>query len=292
VHHSTEIVSPPAGAHDDTRPNLWRRHPVLVFWVLACSLAWAAFITIELFDRHPSWPYRFDVVNVANQLSKHAPGLAAVIVAGLVAGVAGTRRLIGSILIWQVPWKWYAVVLAGPIGLYLLTLGIWSLARGQAWSPVDTTALAGLAGLFVSAFLGAGLGEELGWRGWALPLLLRDRSPLSASLWLGFGWGVWHAHAYLLPIGDCYHDSFPLKIVFLMAASVGFTWIYQRTSGSTLVAALLHASNNAINDWSDRLCAIPKSDHLPMYILTVLMTILALTLVISGRVTWKPPKLP
>ena len=97
--------------------------------------------------------------------------------------------------------------------------------------------------------LGGSLGEEIGWRGFLLPLLLTRTSPLAASLMLGAVWGLWH-----LPI-DLY-AGFGLegtgavlaRIVYVIPLSVIFTWFYVHTNGSLIVALFLHTSLNMMGD--------------------------------------------
>ena len=97
--------------------------------------------------------------------------------------------------------------------------------------------------------LGGSLGEELGWRGFLLPALLRRMSPLGASMVLGVVWGLWH-----LPI-DLYAGfgitglgAILARIVFAVPVAVLFTWCYLRANGSLLVAILLHTSINVMGD--------------------------------------------
>ncbi|GAA3729826.1 membrane protease YdiL (CAAX protease family) [Spinactinospora alkalitolerans] len=49
---------------------------------------------------------------------------------------------------------------------------------------------------FALIFVFAGLGEEFGWRGPALPRLQQSRGPLAASVLVGLMWFAWY-----LPLG-------------------------------------------------------------------------------------------
>src|SRR3712207_6537622 len=88
------------------------------------------------------------------------------------------------------------------------------------------------------------MGEELGWRGYALPRLLARRSALAASLILGLLWGLWHLPTFYV-LGAPQH-GLPISAFLLltMAYSVLFTWIYLHTRGSVLIATLFHSAIN------------------------------------------------
>jgi membrane protease YdiL (CAAX protease family) len=97
--------------------------------------------------------------------------------------------------------------------------------------------------VFVSNLVNSGgAAEEPGWRGFALRRLQRRLSPLTAGLFLGFMWGLWH-----IPIMSAQLQAFGPAIVFFQVVQIGiaFTWFYNRTRGSILAVALLHASWNA-----------------------------------------------
>jgi membrane protease YdiL (CAAX protease family) len=92
--------------------------------------------------------------------------------------------------------------------------------------------------------------EELGWRGYALPKLLKAQSPLVASLVIGVAWGSLHL-ALHLP-GMIYAGA-PLLPTFLelIALSVVMTWLYIRSSSNVLLTSLFHAAQSffvIIND--------------------------------------------
>ncbi len=112
---------------------------------------------------------------------------------------------------------------------------------------VPTTALAIPAVLTIflfSIFPGSALGEEIGWRGFALPQLQTRCSALAASLGLGVIWALWHLPLWLT--GSAGHPLalYPAFAVAVVAASVLYTWIYNSTGGSLLIVVLFHATTN------------------------------------------------
>lgn len=80
------------------------------------------------------------------------------------------------------------------------------------------------------------LGEEIGWRGFALPKLLETYSALAASLILGSVWAVWHLP--LILVGDFTSYGAFMPVI----AAIAFTWVSQNAKGSVLLAILMHAS--------------------------------------------------
>lgn len=85
-----------------------------------------------------------------------------------------------------------------------------------------------------------GVGEETGWRGVAVPSLLAQMSAVSASLVLGLVWAAWHLPLIFTTGAVMADASIPLLFALLPAQAVFYTWLYQRTAGSVVAAALLH----------------------------------------------------
>lgn len=116
-----------------------------------------------------------------------------------------------------------------------------------SWTvPASASALA--AGLAVAMFLDAGaVFEENGWRGYALPLLLRRYSPVGASVLLGLAWAAWHYPVKYNALADygvrgiAYLAAFTLKIVLL---TVVMTYFWQRTGQGTMIAIAMHGLSN------------------------------------------------
>jgi membrane protease YdiL (CAAX protease family) len=98
--------------------------------------------------------------------------------------------------------------------------------------------------LAFSVFPGSALGEEVGWRGYALPRLQAGRSALSASLILGVIWGLYHLPLYFTGQAGRPLGLFPVFVVSTIALSVILTWVYNGTGGSLMLVVLLHATFN------------------------------------------------
>ena len=90
-------------------------------------------------------------------------------------------------------------------------------------------------------------GEEIGWRGYALPRLA-DRFGLArASLMLGLLWACWHLPLFLLPGHPNYGQSFPTFLLGGVGLSVAIAWLYANSKGSVLLPMLMHSAVNQTN---------------------------------------------
>jgi uncharacterized protein len=91
-------------------------------------------------------------------------------------------------------------------------------------------------------------GEEIGWRGYALPRLAERIGLAPASMVLGLIWGCWHLPQFFIREADTYGQSFFLFVMQVTALSVAMAWLYARTNGSLLLTMLLHAAVNNSKD--------------------------------------------
>lgn len=217
--------------------NLLRRHPLLVFFVLALGATWAIWI-----PRAAGVP-----MGTIGQLSTWTVAVVAVLTAALTGGRDAVKDLGRRMVRWRVRWRWYLLVILGPPVFALTTAGVF-VAFGGTWSQAAPGFLAGnlaLLPLFVLvAALTDGLGEELGWRGFALPRLLVRRTPWVATLILAGLWAVWHLPLLWTPGLVLYGQPVWLFFLDIGAKAIIFTWVFLRTRGSVLIAVLLHATNN------------------------------------------------
>ena len=233
----------PAGAG-----SMIARHPVSVGFLLMFALTWP----IELgLVAHSRGLVEFELLPLLALFVGLGFIAAAVIMSALVYGTAGLVVFLRRLLIWRVGWIWYAIVLLGPTVAYLLGIGIHVLLGGsspdflqplvrQLVPPSFGLALAGLAFFLFQVVAN---GEEFGWRGYALPKLQERYSPLTASIIIGLVWALWHVPKYLT-VGDPHVLPFWFFSLNILAYSILFSWVFNRTGGSLLIALLFHAAIN------------------------------------------------
>jgi membrane protease YdiL (CAAX protease family) len=211
--------------------NVFRSHPLLSYFVLAFTLFWAC-LALGRIERFHFW---------VPILGAFAPGVAAIVVSGVVKGEGEVRQLLGRLRQWRVGIGWYLVVLGLPFAEDLVAAGV-AIVGGLFSAARIPPVLAVLPALWVVFLFAAG--EEVGWRGFALPRLLVSRSAVAASLLLGTVHAAWHLPVILLP--HQYLSGVPLLpwSIFVLAEAVLFTWIFRGTNGSVLMCALYHGSSN------------------------------------------------
>ena len=89
---------------------------------------------------------------------------------------------------------------------------------------------------------------EIGWRGYALPGLMKRFGLARASVLLGAIWAVWHLPQFYIAGGDSYRQSFPVWALQVVALSVAFAWLFARSGGSLLLVMLFHSAINNTKD--------------------------------------------
>jgi membrane protease YdiL (CAAX protease family) len=210
-------------------------------------------------------------------LGAFGPLLGAVVAAGLEPGGAGVRALFRPLGTWRVGARWYAVALGLPGALLVAGLAATSLLGGHdagpwLYPPANPQRLAAMV-LFP-------LGEEVGWRGFALPRLQARRGPLAASLIIGVLWALWHLPMFAL--GGVTPAVFLVMIPFLVGGSVVFTWIYNHTRGSLLLAVLTHVGVHLNNSHQ----ALP-GNATPVVVHAVMYVLAAAALLLFDRPAWR-----
>jgi membrane protease YdiL (CAAX protease family) len=176
------------------------------------------------------------------------PATAALLLTARAGGRAAVRSLLGQLKVWRVGWQWWgAAVVVQPVLLVLAAL-IYNRLGGD---PQVTPVAAGSAVVLlvnVIFLLLATLGEEIGWRGLALPALQLKRSPLAASVILGLVWAVWHVPFWLLmDTFDQFGVGYILLNLLLLPLAFYITWLYNGSRSSLLLVVALHLSFNIVN---------------------------------------------
>jgi membrane protease YdiL (CAAX protease family) len=188
----------------------------------------------------------------AEAFSRHSPfywaagyaiSLIGIAMTAFYDGRSGLRALVHRLLPWKARLHWYVIVLGG---YAVITVAALYAARSVGAAPASMPGLrALLVGVALTLLLDVGpLGEELGWRGFALPRLLETLSPLRATILLGIVHAVWHVPLFFisgLPQGQV---SFPVFAVGVISIAVMDTWLYLRSGANLLLAILVHLMAN------------------------------------------------
>jgi CAAX protease family protein len=231
---STTSLSPPPARTQ----SLVLRHPLISFFVLTYAAAWLLWAPLVIFgDRLPG-----SLAFILLLLGSLVPSTVGVVLVALLRGRSGVRTLLGRLLRARIGVRWYLAVLALAM-LAPLAVGV-SVLMGGTTPVVDNTVLGVLFLFAFMIFPGSAVGEEIGWRGFALPRMQARHSALKASLVLGILWGSWHLPLWLTGTEGHPISLFVPFVLAVIATSVLCTWLYNGTAGSLLIIVLFHAAIN------------------------------------------------
>jgi uncharacterized protein len=206
-------------------------HRLVTFFVLSYALAW--------------WAWPLYGLGIFSELMFFAIGplLAALIVIAIAEGRPGFRDLGSRIIRWRVAWYWYAVAVGFPLAVRFVTAMV-NVGPGGAPAP-EWTDLAWSS--FALAFLvrlvnpmDGPLGEEPGWRGFALPRMQARMSPLVSAVILGVLVAGWH-----LPL-VVDGDIGPIGLVSTFSITIFYVWLFNHARGSVLLTLIAHSTQGSI----------------------------------------------
>jgi membrane protease YdiL (CAAX protease family) len=211
------------------------------FLFLSYLVAWTAFITVAL------WVPAQTAAGYALVLfGAYSPGGIALLVTARSAGRREVAALLRRILKADVPIRLYILALTYMAAVKVAAAILHRLVTGD-WPPFGDGSLA-LIPLAIVVSTPFQAGEEIGWRGYALPRLA-DRFGLRiASVLLGIIWAAWHLPQFYIAGADTYHQSFVVWALQVIALSVAFAWLYAKSGGSLLLVMLLHSAINNSKD--------------------------------------------
>ncbi len=228
-----------------TRFQILEMNPLIAFFVLACLISWAVWtplVVVSYGIYMPTLPYH-------HFWGALGPILAAIIVSLIHSGKAGLWDLLNRIVQYRVDIHWYLVAILGPFALFTLAGAI---SRGMGGEGVDLSAFGkseefpgfGLMSVWLIHTISFGIGEETGWRGFALPRLQREHSAFSATIILCLFWALWHLPTFFYRPGYSGMDVVGAIGWFfsIMTGAILLTWVFNSTKGSVLIASLFHGS--------------------------------------------------
>lgn len=222
-----------------------RQRQLVAYFILAYAISWAIEIPIAL-SAHEI--IGVQVAPKLHYLASFGPCVAALIVVSVTQGWPGLRGLFAGLTRWRVGLGYALFAILSPPALFALAVVVSRITQG-AWPDLGLLGEADylprlgvlpVLGLWLLTF---GLGEELGWRGFALPRLQASHPAYSSALILGLVWAMWHTPAFF------YRDTYmamgllvvPMVVFSVTVASVVMTWLYNGTQGSLLMVVLFHA---------------------------------------------------
>jgi membrane protease YdiL (CAAX protease family) len=209
--------------------TVFSRHALALFFVVSLG-----FSALMAFVAHSSDQ---EALSLLIPLS---PSLIAIGVTALAFGRDGLRSMLKGKFLAGLNLRWTLVALL--LIPFLATVAVWI----HSWFGGPPLALRTTQLLpQVIVILLISLGEEFGWRGFALPRLQARFSALNASLVLGVIWGFWHFPGFLIGTGVPLDLPFTVFLLWTVLATILMTWVYNNTGGSILSAVLFHSAANA-----------------------------------------------
>lgn len=245
-------------------------HRLVTFFVLSYALAW--------------WAWPLYGLGIFSELMFFAIGplLAALIVIAIAEGRPGFRDLGSRIIRWRVAWYWYAVAIGFPLAVRFVTAMI-NVGPGGAPAP-EWSELAWSS--FAVAFLvrlvnpmDGPLGEEPGWRGFAVPRMQARTSPLVTAVILGVLVAGWH-----LPLVFA-DDLGPISLVTTFSITIFYVWLFNHARGSVLLTLISHNVQGSIT-MSD-LGFIGADLSRQEWLECVAWSIVAIGVIVLDRAAWR-----
>ena len=245
-----------------------RTHPLLLFFGLTFLFSWFIWVPMAL-DYFSLLPFKLDAsfVAVVRLFGTLGPALAASAVMLLAGGRPALKRLWGQVGLWQVKWTWYAASALVFPALVFIVAWIYSQLPHAAPLPYQEISPASLLVVMIIMTVSV-LGEEIGWRGFALPQMQKHWTALKTSLVLGTLHTVWHLPFWII-LGES--DRFGwsywiLSWAWILALTIYITWVMNNTGNSLLMVILCHWSLNVVT-----VAYLPITTVVPAYILFIMI---------------------
>jgi membrane protease YdiL (CAAX protease family) len=251
-----------------------RRRPLISFFVLAFAIGWLP------------WPFYAAGILPGTNFLPIAPLAAALIVLSVVSGRAGLRDLGSRMIRWRVPWYCYLAAVGLPLAVIFGTAWLNVQFGGTAWS-LSSLSWGSVAGVFALRWinpLDGPLGEEPGWRGFAVPRLQSHWAPLWSAMVLGVFVAIWHMPLIFSGEGNPV-GWIGLPTTFII--TIVYSWLFNRSRGSVLLVMLLHIVQGTITTTSFGYAENSADVDRMLWLGAGAWTVVALAVVLFDRAAWR-----
>jgi membrane protease YdiL (CAAX protease family) len=248
---------------------------VLTFFVLTFAWSWGLGVAAT---QTKAWSevLATDLLMAAT----FGPSLAGLAVVAFFSRRQGFRAWLGRCLNWRTGWHWYALAFLVPPGAMVCALVV-NTALGGA-TPVlpgaDKLPLV-IINFGLVLLVGGPLGEEFGWRGFALPALTARLGWRAASLIIGVVWAAWHLPLFFMAGTAQAQMPIALFMINITASSVAFSWLFARSGRSVWPVIVGHTS---LNFWAGLLILPLGAGSQAYALVTALVVLIALALLVRG----------
>jgi membrane protease YdiL (CAAX protease family) len=251
------------------------QHDLILFYVMTFAFSWILWLSVAILGI-PTAPGAILVL-----IGAFGPSVTSIVLVALIDGRTGLQGLLKRVCLWRVGVAWYCIVLFLTAIVALTAILIDFIFRGA----FPNLAVLGQSWFLVPAiflqifFLGGPLQEELGWRGYALPRFQEKNGALVASLVIGLFWALWHLPLFWIPYSSQYGLPIFGYLLHFFPLAILFTWVYNNTRGSLLIAMIFHA---AFNVTTYVLPVTPQAagDPFVFYVTVVLLWVVATVVVL------------
>jgi len=235
---------------------------VWAFFVLTFAIAWGGMGLTLIFQEAVESAFGpMGATHPLFILAVWAPAISAILLVLRQGGLPGLRRFLSRLLLWRAPVGWYLLLLVVLPAISFLGAAIGGTLTREALVQPPLPELLAMVGFMLIL----GPMEELGWRGYALPILQRAMAPVWAGLLVGAVWALWHVPAFFLS-GTPQSGWQVLPFVLgAIAVSVVLTGFFNAARGSILIAILFH--------WQLNMPMWPDAQPWDMYLFILLAVI-------------------
>jgi len=223
------------------KDSIFKRHSVTLFFVLTFLIALVMMVPVMLTG-----------IGWFALIAASSSSIAGLIAAALTGGKEGLKQLLSGFTRWRCSPLWYILAILIPAAILIIALGS-TAAFGIQFQFQWTVGWAMLIPTFLLTTIQAGLGEEIGWRGFATLKLMETRSALVSSLIVGVVWAAWHIPLYFIPSTLqsilVQEIGFPLTLALyslnIIAFAIVWSWIYLASNRNLWLPVLIHGSTNS-----------------------------------------------